>query len=193
LTPALAPAAPGAAAAAPAATFLDSSMARIGSWTGGGAGAPGGRGMIVSCLGGGVGSLGGLGINCLATARMFLSRLLMRLSISFVDFSKLSKTSNRLRTTSMISAGPPCFHGVSPVSSFLRTLHVYCPSPLGGFLGNFLMPFAAVSAGAPGAGVVTFFAGAGFDILQAGLERDKGRGSRISVFEAVGLTRKMSP
>ena len=44
-------------------------------------------------------------------------------------------------------------------------------------MGNFLMPFAAVSAGAPGAGVVTFFAGAGFDILQVGLERDKGRGS----------------
>ena len=50
-------------------------------------------------------------------------------------------------------------------------------SPLGGFLGNFLMPFAAVSAWAPGAGVVTFFAGAGFDILQVGSERDRGRGS----------------
>merc|ERR550534_1715125 len=136
-TPTFGPAAAadaGAAAAAPAAT-----LARIGSATGGGAGAPGGRGMIV-----------------LATARMFLSKLLIRLSISFVDFSKLSKTSNRLRTTSMISAGPPCFHGVSPVSSFLLTLHVYCP--------------------AGSATVEVFFAGAGFDILQVGLERDKGRG-----------------
>ena len=44
-------------------------------------------------------------------------------------------------------------------------------------MGNFLMPFAAVSAGAPGPGVVTFFAGAGFDILQVGFDRDKGRGS----------------
>ena len=39
-------------------------------------------------------------------------------------------------------------------------------SPLGGFLGNFLMPLAAGSAPAPSAGVVTFFAGpATFDIL----------------------------
>ena len=39
-------------------------------------------------------------------------------------------------------------------------------SPLGAFLGNFLMPFAPGSEAVPGAGVVTFFAGpATLDIL----------------------------
>merc|ERR1719312_1860264 len=75
----------------------------------------------------GFGASFGRGIIVLATASTFLSRLLILLSMSFVDFSKLSKTSKRLNTTSMISAGPPDFHGVSAPSSFLLTLHVYWP------------------------------------------------------------------